>query len=441
VAGALKKDTKPQSSEHACAQLFVDKFGESLRHDHHRGKWYHWDGSIWRLNENGLAFDLAREVCRWEGLTKSGQIGGTLNIARNLRCFAVTSELWDQDPWLLGTPGGTVDLRDGTTRRPDEGDYITRTTAIAPADRKVVPRAWLRFLDQAMKGDQDLIGYLQASCGYCLTGITREHAIFFNYGPGGNGKSVFGNTLQRVMGSYAAIMPMETLMLSTGSQHPTTLAALRGARMVLANETEEGRSWAEAKIKELSGGTTLKVRFMRQDEFEYTPLFKLWIAGNHKPIIRNVDDAIRRRFKLMPWLYRPAVANLELEEQLIAEWPAILRWMIDGCAMWQKSGLAEPLAVKTETAEYFSDQDSTAHWLEECCECQPLTVPVGGAIRCLSSKLYTSWASWCQRNGEQPGSGKSFAMALMRRGFDRKRSKFGVEFLRISTRQPAGTMD
>jgi putative DNA primase/helicase len=132
--------------------------------------------------------------------------------------------------------------------------------------------------------------------GYSLTGSQREHAMFFGYGTGGNGKSVLIDAVAGIMGDYHTTAPIETFTASTSDRHPTELARLVGARLVTAIETEEGRRWAETRIKTLTGGDRVAARFMRQDFFEYTPQFKLLIAGNHQPILRTVDEAIRRRF-------------------------------------------------------------------------------------------------------------------------------------------------
>ena len=156
-----------------------------------------------------------------------------------------------------------------------------------------------------------------------LTGITREHALFFGHGTGANGKSVFVSTVAGMMGNYHRSAPIETLTASSSDRHPTDLAGLRGARLVTAVETEEGRRWAESKIKALTGGDMIAARFMRQDFFEYTPQFKLMIAGNHKPGLRSVDEAIRRRFHLIPFTVTipPEERDLELGDKLKGECP------------------------------------------------------------------------------------------------------------------------
>jgi putative DNA primase/helicase len=170
--------------------------------------------------------------------------------------------------------------------------------------------------------DNGLIVFLQQCSGCMLTGDIREHALLFIYGPGGNGKSVWLNTVSGILGDYCRTAPMETFTASPTDRHPTELAMLRGARMVCATETEEGRPWAESKIKQLTGGDRVAARFMRQDFFEFQPQFKLVVIGNHKPTPRNVDDAAKRRFNMVPFTHKPPNPDRELEHKLRASGPA-----------------------------------------------------------------------------------------------------------------------
>ena len=206
--------------------------------------------------------------------------------------------------------------------------------------------------------------------GYCLTGITREHALFFGYGTGANGKGTFLNTMSAILGGYAAVAPMETFTASPTDRHPTDLAMLRGARLVAAQETEEGRRWAEGRIKAMTGGDPVTARFMRRDFFTFIPLFKLFIAGNHKPGLRGVDEAIRRRLNLIPFTVTIPVAerDVHLADKLGPEMPGILAWAIEGCLLWQRVGLQPPATVVEATHNYMAAEDALSLWIMERCK-------------------------------------------------------------------------
>jgi putative DNA primase/helicase len=425
------------------ARRFAERYAGRLRFCHHTGAWFQWTGTHWRKDETDLAFQFARvlgrEASDAAGLTakevkevrKVTFASGVERFARGDPAFAVTADSWDADPFLLGTPAGTVDLRTGSIRAPDPRDGITKLTSVAPADEAACP-IWLGFLDEATGGDPGLVRFLQQWCGYSLTGDTREHALVFVYGSGGNGKTVFLNTTSRIASGYATNAPMDTFAASKTDRHPTDLAMLRGARMVTASETEEGRAWAESRIKQMTGGDPVTARFMRQDFFTYQPQFKLTIVGNHKPVLRNVDEAARRRFNLVPFTRKPAQPDRQLETKLQHEWPAILRWMIEGCLDWQANGLLQPDAVKAATAEYFDNQDLFGQWLEDECD-----VEAGNDYKWeTTATLFTSWSEYAQRAGESPGSKRSFSEAMQRRGFEPSKGSKGVRIFRGVRKRP-----
>jgi P4 family phage/plasmid primase-like protien len=397
----LANDDTPLT-ESGVADQFASQHVARLRYCHSAGSWYEWTGTHWRQDRKHAAFTYARRLtgdlasmaeAKIQAIAgKAAFCGGVEKFAQRDERLAVTADDWDQDPFLLATPGGTVDLRSGRMRAALPGDMLTRVAAVAPS-RQIQPDAWLRFLDQTTGKDDALIDFLQRWCGYCLTGNTREHALLFGYGPGGNGKSVFLNTVARIMGDYATVAAMDTFTASQGDKHPTDLAMLRGARLVTATETEEGRAWAESRIKQMTGGDPISARFMRQDFFTFTPQFKLTIVGNHKPVLRNVDEAARRRFNIVPFTRKPETPDPDLERKLETEWPTILAWMIDGCLKWQADGLKRPQVVLDATAEYFEAQDAFGQWLAECCilDTNLSTKP---------SAILQSFQQWSQQNGE-----------------------------------------
>jgi putative DNA primase/helicase len=248
--------------------------------------------------------------------------------------------------------------------------------------------------------------------GYSLTGITSEHALFFLYGTGANGKSVFLATLSGLLGDYAKTAPASSFTATVGEQHPTDLAGLRGARFVTAVETEEGARWAESKIKSLTGGDKIAARFMRCNFFEFLPEFKLMIAGNHKPRLGSVDEAIRRRLHLVPFTVTipESERDIRLSEKLRSEWGGILQWAIDGCLAWQEEGLKPPAIVLDATAKYLAAEDSIGCWIEDHCLKDARRWSACGS-------LFADWIAWCKENGVREGSQKQFAQNLETHGF------------------------
>ena len=317
-------------------------------------------------------------------------------LARADRRLAATISQWDHDPWLLNTQTGVVDLRTGRIRTHAPIDYMTQICAVGPEGSCPT---WLTFLDRITNGDAELQSYLQRLAGYCLTGSTREEALFYGHGSGSNGKSKFLGAIGGMMADYHVVAPIETFTISSGEHHPTELAGATCARLVTSIETEQGRRWAESRIKQLTGGDPIAARFMRQDFFTYTPQFKLLIAGNHRPGLRSVNQAIRPRFNLIPFLVTipEHERDLNFGERLRVEWPGILAWAIEGALQWQQLNLAAPECVRVATAEYLENEDAFTSWLDESCERKP------GAW-CLTTRLYASWRSWTEKAGEFPGS-------------------------------------
>ena len=414
----------PEFSDEALALRFADRHAEDLRYVAAWGKWMQWTGNVWRQDYTLTAFSLARTVCREqsaiandphiaENLASAKTIAAVERLAKADRRLAATIDQWDADLWVLNTPGGVIELRTGKLRPNQPSDYCTKITAVAPDGDCPI---WLGFLDRVTGGDKELQQFLQRIAGYSLTGDISAHALFFAHGSGGNGKGVCINTLSAVLGDYAKVATMDAFTASQNDRHKTELAMLRGARLVVAQETEEGRRWAESRIKALTGGDPITANFMRQDHFTFMPQFKLLIAGNHKPGLRKVDDAMRRRMNLIPFTQTigPNERDPNLPEKLKAEWPGILQWAVNGCSQWREVGLAPPEAVTAATNEYLAEEDSGAIWLGECCKVDP-------NLKTGASDLFASWKEWADRAGEYAGTQKSFSESLKSRGFEKDR--------------------
>jgi putative DNA primase/helicase len=406
-------------SEDAIAEAFALTYLDTLRFDHTRGKWFEWNDSRWKRNETELAFDYARHLCRQyrkDQLRMSSRKAaeGVELMAQRDQRLAVISEIWDRDPFLLGTPGGTVNLKTGELQPAAREDFITKLASVKPAATADCP-LFLKFLAEATADDEELQRYIQRWAGYSLTGDTSEHALLFIYGPGGNGKGVLKNVMTDILGDYAATAGMDTFAASKHHRHLTELAMLDGARLVAVSETERGQAWSETRINQFTGGDQITANFMRQDAFTYRPRLKLMIIGNHKPKLMAVNDAARRRFNIVPFTHKPKEVDMQLGEKLRKEYPGILRWMIDGCQDWLKNGLGRPAVVGKTTADYFDEQDLFGRWLEEKCD-------RGVGLKASSGALYDSWKTFATDNGDDAGSSTSFAPRMAERGFEKKKS-------------------
>jgi putative DNA primase/helicase len=423
----------PAFTDESLALRFSDEHARDLRYVAAWSKWLIWKETHWQFDETLYAFDLARKICRSAALecdkpndsriiSSAKTVAAVERLAKADRRHASTADQWDANPWLINTPGGVVDLRTGQIRSAQPSNYITKITAVAPDFGCPIP-IWEEFLQRVTGNNPQLIEFLQRVAGYCLTGSTREQAMFFLYGTGANGKTVFINTISGILDDYQQTAPMETFIESHLDRHPTDLASLRGARMVAATETEEGRRWAESRIKALTGGDKIAARFMRQDFFEFIPQFKLLIAGNHKPRLRAVDEAIRRRFNLVPFtLTIPAEErDKDLAEKLKAEWPGIFAWMIDGSLEWQRVGLNPPDIVIAATDEYMKAQDTVSEWIDE----RIVRDPSAWTSR---SDLFNDWTEYAMKAGEHVGTRQRFVEAIEAKGLEPRNRNTGRGF-------------
>ncbi len=414
------------ASEDAVAQGFAASH-PLLRWCQTLGKWFVWDGIVWKQDETVYVFDEVRRYCRenseWNSKNQTDLrkqcsasfVAAVEKFCKSDRRYVITPDQFDCDDWVLNTPSGLVDLRTGQVQPHDPQAYCTRVTAVAPDGEC---HRWREFLGEVTDCDIHLIDYLQRMVGYCLTGSIREHSLHFLYGTGGNGKSVFMETVTGILGEYAKTSPMETFTESRNDRHPTELAMLQGARLIVAQETEQGKRWAQSRIKTLTGGDKVTARYMRQDFFEYSPKFKLVIAGNAKPKLDTVDEAMRRRFHIVPFTVQihPEDRDRDLVSKLREEWPGIMRWAVKGCLEYQRIGLAPPAKVVEATNAYLESQDVFGEWLETKCEFDP-------GYWVAPRNLYGSWCQFAEGSKERPGRQSEFCERMEAAGFYQQRDK------------------
>jgi putative DNA primase/helicase len=423
-ATAASPEVKEHTDE-ALALEFARRHSSFFRYVSDWNRWMIYDGEMWVRDELMRVYSESRALCREDSIAASKTmkakilsartVNAIVSLARSDPILAAVVDQWDHDPMALNCRGEVHQLDDDRfSRMAIPGDYLTKSTTVKPSGDCPL---WIEFLEKVTAGDAALVDYLQRVCGYCLTGSTQEQCLFFLYGPGGNGKTTFVNTISGVMGDYAKTAAIDAFSQTGNDRHPTELANLQGARLVVASETAEGRRWDETRIKTLTGGETISARFMRMDFFEYRPVLKLMVSGNHKPELKGVDEAWRRRMQIIPFTVRiPASERIfGLEQLLRLEWPGILAWMIEGARHWSAMGLQPPPAVMDATEEYLEGEDVLGGWIEETID----FAPADEKAFLSRQALFGEWSLFCKNTGEKIGTRKQFVVAINRRkGFN-----------------------
>ncbi|MDX2091219.1 MAG: phage/plasmid primase, P4 family [Kofleriaceae bacterium] len=437
------------------AEMFARQHGADLRWVSDWGTWVRYDGTRWiRMPSETmikLAIDTVRSYYalangldhdRRDEATKvakhalasetAARLHSMIDLARGL-LVAPASE-FDQDTYVLNVPNGSIDLRTCLLRPHRREDMHTLMSPIA-FDATAPAPLWEAFLARVLP-DVELRTFVQRYIGYCLTGDVGEQVFAFFHGRGANGKSTFLEVVQHVLGEYAKAGAPDLLLAKKGEAHPTEQADLKGARLVVCQEVEAGRQWAERNVKALTGGDTIKARFMRQDFFEFRPTHKFIVSANPRPKVRGQEEAIWRRIKLVPFEVTIPEAERDpgLPRKLKAEAPGILAWAVRGCLAWQHGGLGAPSAVDKATAAYRDEQDHLGRFVEERCE-----LAAGAFVA--TSDLFTAYTSWCTRTGETAWLRDNFKEGLLEHAawnLHERRTKAarGIEGIRL---RPVGT--
>lgn len=416
------------------AERFAAACVSRLRYCPTQGQWYRWTGTRWRADDTRHAERLAQEVvreiyqqvphvadatqrralARWAAQSEGyARLKALVDLAGSQITLVVRVADLDADPWLLATPDGTVDLRTGSLRPAEREDLLTHSTGVSLHPDATAPR-WDRFLAQVLP-DPDVRAYLQRAAGYSLTGRVSEQALLFLHGTGANGKSVFLNTLRAVWGDYAALIPSELLVAPTDDASAQSRATLQGLRLAQSVETEDGRRLREATVKAITSAEPILARRLYHDMYAFTPTHTLWLASNHRPLVRGTDIGLWRRIHLVPWTVTiPDTDQIpDLEQHLVAtEGPGILAWAVQGCLAWQQTRLCAPPAVRAAVDQYRASQDVLGAFLDDRCA----AVPGWREVRV--GELYNAL---CAAEGEKPGgirSARDLGERLRERGID-----------------------
>lgn len=412
------------------ADRFLHLFGKDVLWCEAQGQWFVWDGRAWNADSVLKVSRLAELTIR-ALLKEAAEANDSETTQWAVRCnkkaqsrremlevvkhrVAVRIDQFDLNPWLLGVENGVVDLKSGELLPHAREQMITRLSPSAYDPDASCPR-WEQFLREIMDANAEMIACLQRMAGYFLTGDISVQILPILFGPGGNGKNVFLDTLMGIMGPHAAEAPDGLVTTRITDEHPTEIADLHGRRLVVASETEEGRKMRIGLVKKLTGNRYLKGRFMRQDYFQFERTHKTVLVTNNKPVITETSNAVWRRLRLIPFTVTipEEKQDKRLTEKLMAEWPGILAWAVRGCLDWQarQCDLALPSTVKDATTQYRSDSDAVGDFLQERCI-------VADDLKVIRSSLYQAFMEWAKGSGEEMLSGKAFASRMRSRGFN-----------------------
>lgn len=404
------------------AHRFVTLHGDKARWVRGPNKWliYCPEHQRWRFDDsnvlvNGLAMDLGPQMRRelqrhvlTQGNEKaiseairyirnkvesSQGIAGFVHLARSFKEVQIELDELDPDPWLLGVKNGVVDLRSGTLRAGQPTDFITKQCSVPFIHDAEAPR-----FTQCMEDwhpDPAIRKYVQRMAGHMLIGAQREHAFFILYGGGRNGKGTFVRAIQNVLGEYARVIDHSLLVKGKKQEHATVKAALRGALLAVASETDSGAKLDEASIKNLTGGDVISARGMHEDPYEFTPRFSLWIQTNHLPAFSGPDRGIKARTKVVPFTqsFEGEKGDPGLDEALRAEATGILRWVVEGCLDYLRVGLSEPEGIRAATLRYQESQNHVGHFINDA------ALWFNDAVSIQTAVLNAAADKWCRENG------------------------------------------
>ena len=420
-------------------RLFVE-YGKDIRYNALWKKWLVWNGIQWEMDDGHLVHAKGLEMIRamYEEIKKTADYRDRIEIEKHAiqsesarrRKATIETATWitelnvkteqlDNDPWLFNVKNGTIDLRTGEIRKHRQDDLITRIANVEYDPAATCP-AWKKFIMEIMNYNTDLIHFIQNAAGWAITGDTSEQTMFILFGTGANGKSTFLNTIMNLLGDYAIATPTETFMKKVGDQITNDIARLRGTRFVTTTEAEHGRRLSEPLIKQITGNDRMTARFLYGEFFNFVPTFKIFMATNHKPVIKGTDHGIWRRIKLIPFTTRieEEKQDKHLEQKLRLEGPGILNWLIEGARRWYAEGLKTPNIIIKATDEYRSEMDIMGNFIRERCIQQ-----AGLSIK--ARELFKCYEEWCEENNERTSSERFFGLRLKELGVEQKRYNDG----------------
>lgn len=329
---------------------------------------------------------------------------------------------FDSQEFLLNTPAATYDLQTGTSSEHSADDLITKVTAVSPSEENM--DIWLEAVNSFFCGDSELIEYVQQIVGLAAIGKVYMEALIISYGEGRNGKSTFWNTIARVLGSYSGSISADALTVGCKRNVKPEMAELKGKRLVIAAELEEGMRLNTSVVKQLCSTDEVSAEKKYRDPFRYTPTHTLVLYTNHLPRVGANDEGTWRRLIVIPFNAKiEGNSDIKNYADYLAEKAggAVLSWIIDGARKVIECNfkLKIPQCVSEAISHYRENNDWLSMFIEDFCEVDPSYTQKSG-------ELYQEYREYCARTGEYTRSTTDFYTGLDTAGFEKRKSKTGV---------------
>ena len=359
------------------------------------------------------------------------------NAAKPMLAIDV-SEL-DKDPNLLNTPYATFDLEKGMAgelpHNPE--DLITKITNCSPGDKG--EQIWKDALDTFFCSDEELIEYVQMTVGMAAIGKVYQEHMIIAYGGGANGKSTFWNTIFRVLGSYAGKISAEALTMGCKRNVKPEMAELKGKRLIIASEMEEGVRLNTATVKQLCSTDEIQAEKKYKDPFHFVPSHTLVLYTNHLPRVGANDDGIWRRLIVIPFNAKiTGKSDIKNYADYLYDQagPAIMKWIIEGAKKSIDANFHTdlPKVVQAAIDRYREANDWLGQFIEDHCDVDP-------AFEEKSGDLYQQYRFACMQTGEYVRSTSDFYGALEKAGFRKQRRNTGRMIVGLKLKEGQDFLD
>ena len=442
------------------AERIVDQYKTLVKYCHPFKSWYVWTPSEgrWKQDVDNYCYRIAKDVVRripieaqrapTKEMMKAGyswafvcenrsHLTGMIELAQMDKRIIVAPDDLDANDYLFNMQNCTFNLRTLEQQSHLKSDNISKLAPFDYSKNATCPQ-FIKYLDRIFRNrgerKQETISFLQRAVGYTLTGGTHEQCVFLLYGSGANGKSVFLDVLNAMMGEYGTVTQSKSFTTNHGEIN-NDIAALAGKRMVCASENSSDTKLDESLIKQLTGGEDICARFLHQEFFTYKPKFKIWWGFNHPPAITDMTNSIWRRIKIIPFeeVLPESEWDKKLAQKLIeTELPGIFNWAIEGLKEYYNGGLNPPTIVSKATSDYKEEQDILHDFIFDYCEIPKDDEGFGKPKTTKASDLYAAYKTWNSYNGdEKPMSSTKFGRLLRDKGFGKERERDGIYYLGI----------